>query len=102
MTGLSPEVMAGPRKGGSIAFARCLAVYIGRYLGRISKRRMARHLHRDDSAFVRPMARLDTRLATDEELRNLIDRIVQEIRKTTRAAWSTENTAANQNSANQD
>ncbi len=101
MTGLSPEVMAGPRKGGSIAFARCLAVYIGRYLGRISTRRMARHLHRDDSSFVRPIARLETRLATDRDLRDLIDRIAREISKTTPAARSTENTAATQNSANQ-
>jgi len=79
-TGVSPEELAGLRKGGTVAFARCLAVHVGRQFAKISIRRMARHLHRDDSSFSRPLARLEARLATDAELRDLIDRIVRDIR----------------------
>jgi putative transposase len=83
LTGFTRKEIAGPRKGGSVARARALAVYVARRMGRISTRRMARRLQRDDSSFVRPVAGLEERLATDPGLRRQIDRIVQEIRWTT-------------------
>ncbi len=80
MRGLSKDDLTGPRKGGPVASARCLAAYIARRLARISTRRLARRFHRDDSSFVRPMARLERRLEADGQLRDEIDRIVQELR----------------------
>lgn len=73
--------MAGLRKGGTIAFARCLAVHIGRQFAKISIRRMARCLHRDDSSFSRPLSRLETRLVNDADLRGRIEQIVRDIRE---------------------
>lgn len=79
-TGIPLSDLTGPRKGGEIALARCLAAYLARRLGRISVRRIARRLHRDDSSFVRPLARLERRLETDAALRDHVDRIIRSLR----------------------
>jgi len=79
-TGLSPENLVGPARGGEVAFARCLAAYVGRRFGRISVRRMARRLRRDDSSFTRPLARLEARLSSDEALIRRVDRIVRRLK----------------------
>jgi len=78
-SGLTKEDLTGPRQGGSIAFARCLAAYVARRASRISMRRLARRFHRDDSAFARPIAKLEKRLETDGPLRAQIDRIIAEL-----------------------
>ena len=78
-TGLAKEDLTGPQKGGAIAFARCITAYLGRRFARISTRRLARRLHRDDSSFARPIARLEKRLETDGPLRDQIGRIVAEL-----------------------
>jgi len=79
-TGLAVQDLVGPRRGGSVASARCLAAYLARRLGHISVRRMARRLGRDDSGFTRPLARLEARLGTDDFLRNQIDRLTQRLK----------------------
>ena len=78
--GLTKTEMIGPQQGGSIAFARCLAAYVARRVSRISVRRLARRFRRDDSAFVRPIAKLEKRLESDGLLRAQIDRIIGELR----------------------
>lgn len=78
--GLTKEDLTGPQQGGSIAFARCLAAYVARRASRISMRRLALRFRRDDSAFVRPIAKLERRLETDGPLRDQIDRIITELR----------------------
>ena len=78
--GLTKAEMIGPQQGGSIAFARCVAVYVARQTTQISARRLAGRFHRDDSAFVRPMARLEKRLESDGRLRDQIDNIITELR----------------------
>jgi REP element-mobilizing transposase RayT len=80
MRGLTKAELTGPQQGGSIAFARCLAAYVARRVTRISVRRLARRFRRDDSAFVRPIARLEKRLESDGPLRAQIDRIIGELR----------------------
>ncbi len=95
-TGISAAALAGPGRGGEVAFARCLAAYVGRRFGRISVRRMARRLHRDDSSFTRPLARLEARLASDEALIRQLDRLVRHLRSAHPAD------ALPANSANQD
>src|SRR5687768_13592496 len=60
--GLTKADLIGPQQGGSIAFARCVAAYVARQASQISIRRLARRFRRDDSAFVRPIARLEKRL----------------------------------------
>lgn len=78
--GLTKAEMTGPQQGGSIAFARCLAAYVARRVSQISVRRLARRFRRDDSAFVRPIARLEKRLESDGPLRSEIDQIIRELR----------------------
>ena len=78
--GLTKAEMTGPQQGGSIAFARCLAAYVARRVSQISVRRLARRFRRDDSAFVRPIAKLEKRLESDGPLQNQIDRIIRELR----------------------
>ena len=78
--GLTKADLTGPQQGGAIAFARCVAAYIARRASRISMRRLARRFRRDDSAFVRPIARLERRLESDATLRDQIDRILAELR----------------------
>ena len=77
--GLSKAELTGPQQGGSIAFARCLAAYIARRASRISMRRLARRFRRDDSAFARPIARLEKQLESDTALRDQIDEILAEL-----------------------
>ncbi len=79
--GLTVGELAGPRRGGEIAAARCLAAYLARRLAGISVRRLARRLRRDDSSFVRPLAQLETRLGTDSGLRDRIERLVTILRQ---------------------
>ena len=100
-TGLTKEDLTGPRKGGSIAFARSVAAYLGRRFARISTRRLARRLHRDDSSFARPIARLEKRLETDSSLREQIGRIVAELQSSSPEA-SRGDVVSDRKSANQD
>jgi len=72
--------LAGPRKGGRVALARCLAAYMARRFAGISVRRLARHLHRDDSSFVRPLAKLERQLELDPALRDQVERILTTLR----------------------
>jgi hypothetical protein len=76
-TGVSLAGLTGPRRGGEVASARCLAVYLGRRFGNISVRRMARRLRRDDSTFTRPLARFEADLANDNALRDQVDRLLR-------------------------
>jgi REP element-mobilizing transposase RayT len=78
--GLTKADLIGPQQGGSIAFARCLAAHIARGATRFSMRRLARRFGRVDSAFVRPIAKLEKRLEADAPLRDEIDRIIAELR----------------------
>lgn len=102
MRGLTQEDLTGPKRGGSIAFARCLAAYVARRLARISTRRLARRFHRDDSSFVRPMAKLEKRLETDGHLRDQIDRIVHELRRGSPEPRLSDEDPGDRTSANQD
>jgi hypothetical protein len=79
-TGFSLVDLAGPRRGGQIAFARSLAAYLARRFGNISVRRMARLLRRDDSTFSRPLARLEARLPDDPALRLQVDRLLHRLK----------------------
>ncbi len=72
--------LTGPRKGGRIAFTRCLAAYIARRFARISVRCVARRLNRDDSSFVRPLTTLESRLELEPALRDQVDRIIRTLR----------------------
>ena len=78
-TEISVADLLGPQRGGDVARARCLAAYLARRLGRVSVRRVARRLGRDDSSFVRPIARLERSLDTDPALRGQIDRIIRDL-----------------------
>jgi len=73
--GLTLTDLAGPRRGGEIADARCRAAHLARRLFRIPLRRLALRLHRDDSSFARPLARLEMRLEQDAELRSRMQRL---------------------------
>jgi chromosomal replication initiation ATPase DnaA len=81
ITGVAADDLTGPRQGGQVAFARCVAAYVAKRLGRIPVSRMARRFHLDDSSLARPLSALDARLAQDASLRAQIDRIVIEIRE---------------------
>lgn len=83
--GLSTEELAGPRKGGQFTRARWLAAYLASRLGGIPVRRIARRLKRDDSSFVRPLARFEQSLETDPVLRAHLDRILTSLRETNRS-----------------
>lgn len=90
--------LTGSRQGGRTAFARCLAAYVARKYAGIPVRRVARRLHRDDSSFVRPLARLERRLQLEPALRDQVDRIL----KTLRNREGQPNAVAPGKSANQD
>jgi REP element-mobilizing transposase RayT len=83
--GIPVAMMTGARRGRVAAAARCLAAYLARRVCRIPVRRVARHLGRDDSAFARPLVRLELRLATDPDLRTRIDRLITRLRNHSRA-----------------
>jgi putative transposase len=78
-TGISVGALSGPRRGGDVSRSRALAAYLARRLGRISVRTMARRLGRDDSSFVRPIARLEAGLESDPALRHQLDRIIRDL-----------------------
>ena len=80
-TGVPVAVLAGPRRTRAAATARCLAAYLARRLCRIPIRRVARRLGRDDSAFARPLARLEDELTTDANRRRRTDELVQCLRQ---------------------
>lgn len=79
-TGVSIEKLVGPNKGGKVAGARCLAAYVAARAGGISRRRMARRFHLDDSSLARPVARLESRLESDPRLRQTVERLIRELR----------------------
>jgi len=82
LTDLPVEDLVGPSKGGAVADARCLAAFVAaRYAG-ISRRRMARQFHRDESSLARPVHRLEVRLHHDPELRRQVERLVTLLRTT--------------------
>lgn len=78
-TRIPVEALAAAGRGGDFARARCLAAYLARRLGRISVRTVARHLGRDDSSFVRPIARLEADLENDPTIRQQVDRIIRDL-----------------------
>jgi REP element-mobilizing transposase RayT len=65
------------RRGGELAATRCRAVYLARLICGVSARRVALHLGRDDSAFVRPLARLERSLETDPATRARMNRLLE-------------------------
>ncbi len=67
-------------KGGAVAEARCLAAYVAARAGGISRRRMARRFHLDDSSLARPVARLESRLERDSPLRQTVEHLIQDLR----------------------
>jgi putative transposase len=77
--GLSTADLRSGRRGGEIAATRCRAVYLARLLCGVSARRVALTLGLDDSAFVRPLARLERLLGTNPAARSRIDRLVQQL-----------------------
>ncbi|MEO8431229.1 MAG: transposase [Acidobacteriota bacterium] len=88
--------LVGPCKGGAIAAARCMAAFVAvRYAG-ISRRRMARRFHRDDSSLARPVHRLEARLQQDPELRRQVEDVVTLLRNTTFSPSATRPETSNQ------
>jgi putative transposase len=79
-TGISLSELASRSRGGDVAFARCLAAYAGSRFGGLSVRCIARRLGRNDSSFVRPVARLERRLDHDGALRDCVARIAARLR----------------------
>jgi len=75
--GFSTADLHSRHRGAALAETRCRAVYVARLLCGVSARRVALTLGRDDSAFVRPLARLECRLETDPAARSRIDRLIQ-------------------------
>ena len=76
-TGVSIEALIGPLRGGTVAEARCLAAYVASRAAGISRRRMARRFHLDDSSLARPVARLESRVARDPRLRSQVAGLIQ-------------------------
>ena len=77
--GMPVDTLKGRGRGGAVAAARCVAAYLGSRFGGLSVRRIARHLGRDDSSFVRPLAKLERHLRSDAALRTRLDQIVQNL-----------------------
>jgi hypothetical protein len=77
--GFTIEDLRSGRRGGAVAAARCRAVWVARQLCGVSVRRVALRLGRDDSSFVRPLAKLGTQLDSDTELRSRLDRLVRSL-----------------------
>jgi len=80
-TGFSLTELTSRTRGGDVAFARCLAAYAGSRFAGLSVRRIARCLGRNDSSFVRPVARLEIRLVHDGALRDCVARIAARLRR---------------------
>jgi REP element-mobilizing transposase RayT len=81
-SGLTVMTLRGPRCGGEAAAARCRAAYLARRYCGIPVRRVARNLGRDDSAFTRPLARLEARLQVDQQLQNRMRRLLRTLAQT--------------------
>ena len=64
-------------RDGELAATRCRAIYVARLLCGVSARRVALIFGRDDSTFVRPLARLERLLETDSAVRSRVDRLLQ-------------------------
>ena len=79
--GLSLDELASTARSARVSEARCVAAYLARRFARISVRRVANRLNRDDSSFVRPLARLESRIRGDADLRATVDRIVRALRQ---------------------
>jgi putative transposase len=88
-SGVSLADLTGSRPGGEIAAARCRAAYVANRFARIPIQRVARRLGRDDSAFSRPLDRLQRRIDADPDLRARIDRLVEALRTPPAAPEST-------------
>jgi len=78
--GLSLADLLSRSRGGEVADARCRGAYLARRLFRIPVRRFALRLHRDDSSFARPLARLEVRLDRDHALRARMQRLTDTLR----------------------
>ena len=81
-TGVAAEDLAAPTRGGAVAAARHLAAYVAFHAGGISKRRMARRFHLDDSSLARPVSRLESQLASDVKLRARVEGLIQALQAT--------------------
>ena len=101
-TGISVAVLAGPRRTRATAAARHLAAYLARRLCRIPARRVARRLGRDESAFARPLARLEDELVADTRLRGQIERLVRRLRRSATLSSSPAAPPAPNKSSSQD
>jgi REP element-mobilizing transposase RayT len=88
-TGIPVAVLYGPRRYRAAAAARCLAAHLARDVCGIPIRRLARRLGRDDSAFSRPLARLEATLTADPAFARRVERLV----RTVRAAASDKSTS---------
>jgi putative transposase len=84
-TGVPLAVLAGPQRTRAAASARRLAAYLARRVCRIPIRRVALRLGRDDSAFVRPLARIQESLSVSPEARRRMEKLVEKLR---RVGWS--------------
>ena len=76
-SGLTVAALRGSRCGGEVAAARCRAAYLARRYCGIPVRRLARNLGRDDSAFTRPLAKLEANLQLDHGLQHRIRRLLR-------------------------
>jgi putative transposase len=80
-TGVPLLALAAPGGARAAASARRLAAYLARRVCRIPVRRVARRLGRDDSAFARPLARLEERLRMDSDARRRMETLVVRLRR---------------------
>jgi REP element-mobilizing transposase RayT len=80
-TGVPLAVLVSHRRNRPAAAARCLTAYLAHRVGRISVRQVARRFGRDDSVFVRPLARLERELTRDGDRRRRVDGLVRALRR---------------------
>ena len=80
VTGVPLEDLLGSTKRGAVSTARHLAAYVAFRAGGISRRRMARRFHLDDSSLARPLSRLESRLKSDTKLRERVEGLIQDLR----------------------
>ena len=76
-------VLTGPSRARAAAQARLFAAHLARAVCRIPVRQVARLFGRDDSVFSRPLARLESRLVTDPELRRRLEVLARRLRLST-------------------
>ncbi len=80
VVGVHPADVREGKRSERLREARCLAAYIGKRFGGISRARMARYVQRDESSLVQPVARLERAIDSDPVLRRRVDRIVRDLR----------------------